>query len=328
VKGTIKILAAIVAIIAVPLALSQYPYWLDMLTLVGFWGVLAGSWNILAGYAGQISLGQAAFSGIGAYSVAILFAFGGRPVWQGLVVGVAAASVASVVLGFSTLRLRGPYFAIATIAFAQMAAVIARSWRSFTQGSEGIFLPFEPRLANLMFESGVAYAILFLLMALLVAILSAAIAPSRTGVFLRAIRDDDIAASSLGVRVRRLKLGVLIASAGIAAVAGAANAARIGFVDPSVMSLQLSIKVALIAVIGGMGRPAGALIGAIAVVPAEAILRAQLGGSVGALHLATYGLVVILLLRVAPGGLIDLAERMRRRFRSASADRVRSEMAQ
>ncbi|HKO33312.1 MAG TPA: branched-chain amino acid ABC transporter permease, partial [Candidatus Limnocylindria bacterium] len=123
--------AAIVAVI-LPLALSNQPYWLDMLSLLGFWAALAGSWNLLAGYTGQISLGHAAFSGIGAYSVAIVVTRETANAVTGMVLGVLIAAVIAAIVGVLTLRLRGAYFAIATIAFAQVAAIAALHWKAMT----------------------------------------------------------------------------------------------------------------------------------------------------------------------------------------------------
>ncbi|QKW13572.1 branched-chain amino acid ABC transporter permease [Verrucosispora sp. NA02020] len=315
-RRAIPYLAAALVAIALPLALTNEPYWLDMLALLGFWAALAGSWNLLAGYTGQVSLGHAAFSGIGAYSTALAATKLTSNALVGLLLGVVLAAAIAAIVGLLTLRLRGPYFSIATIAFAQVASITALNWKDVTGGAEGIFLPFEPGPANLMFESPATYAIIFLLCAVLIAAATAWMAPSRTGLFLRAIRDDPVAAASLGVRVTALKLAVFAVSAAIAAAMGALNAARIGYVDPTgTMTLQLSIQVALIAAIGGMGSPAGPLIGAIGIIPLQFLLRAELGGRFGALYLAVYGLLLVIVLRYAPGGVVDLATRAYRRIR-------------
>jgi branched-chain amino acid transport system permease protein len=307
-----------VALVILPFLLSGEPYWLDMLAMLGFWAALAGAWNLLAGYTGQVSLGHAAFGGIGAYALAITVSssFGNAVV--GLVIGVVLAVLAATLLGTITLRLRGPYFAIATIAFAQVGLIAAQHWKGVTNGTEGIFLPYEPGLGNLTFTEPVVYAVMFLGIAVLIAAGTSWIAPSRSGLFLRAIRDDTVAASSLGVRVTSLKLAAFAISAALAAVIGALNAARIGYVDPTgTMMLQMSIQIALIAVIGGIGRPSGPLVGAIAVVPLQFFLRAEVGGEFGALHIAVYGLILIIILRFAPGGLLELADRAWGRVRAA-----------
>jgi branched-chain amino acid transport system permease protein len=315
-RRALPYLALAVVAVVLPLVLQNEPYWLDMLSLLGSWAALAGSWNLLAGYTGQVSLGHAAFSGVGAYSAALAATKLTSNALVGLLLGVVAAAVIAAIVGLLTLRLRGPYFSIATIAFAQVAAIIALNWKDVTGGAEGIFLPFQPSPLNLMFSSPATYAIIFLLCAVAIAAGTAWMAPSRTGLFLRAIRDDTVAAASLGVRVTALKLAVFAVSAALAAVMGALNAARIGYVDPTgTMTLQLSIQVALIAAIGGMGSPAGPLIGAIGIIPLQYVLRAELSGRFGALYLAIYGLLLILILRWAPGGVIDLVGRIRRRIK-------------
>lgn len=323
-RRVLPYLLAALAAVLLPLTLSNEPYWLDMLALLGFWAALAGSWNLLAGYTGQVSLGHAAFSGIGAYSVAIVVTRESGSALVGLLIGMVGAALVAALVGVLTLRLRGPYFSIATIAFAQVAAIGALHWKEVTNGAEGIFLPFTPGPANLMFTEPSTYAIIFLLIAVAIAAATAWMAPSRTGLFLRAIRDDTVAAASLGVRVTALKLAVFAVSAALAAAMGALNAARIGYVDPTgTMVLLLSIQVALIAAIGGLGHPAGPLIGAIGIIPLQFLLRAELGGRFGALYLAVYGLLLIVILRYAPGGVIELgtrlAKRLSRRFASGAA---------
>lgn len=327
-QRVVKTIGGVAAVVGIPLLLSGSQYQLETLALLGFWATLAGSWNILAGYVGQISLGHAAFSGIGAYSAAIVYTAGGRPVWEGAVIGIGIAALVSMVVGAAGLRMRGPYFTIATIALAQVMAVLARNWVSLTEGSEGIYMPFDPKVQNLMFTSRLTYAILNLGMASLVVGLMAFLGRTRVGLSMRAVRNDDAAASSLGVRAVGLKLLAFVLSAAIAALAGAVNAARIGYVDPTgVLSLAISLKAGLVAVIGGMGRPMGPFVGALFVIPLESILRARLGGSYGALHLAIYGVLVIGILRVAPGGLIELGERAWRKISSSWQRRGAGEVA-
>src|SRR5688500_1599503 len=124
-------------------------YFLDSLVLILLWGALSAAWNVAGGYAGQVSLGHSAFFGLGAYSAALLGTRWGLSPWIGLLVGVALSTAAGLALGYLANRLRGPYFALATIAFSQVLLIVASRWRGFTQGSEGVPVPFRPGFTTL-----------------------------------------------------------------------------------------------------------------------------------------------------------------------------------
>ena len=124
-------------------------YFLDAVILILMWGALSAAWNVAAGYAGQASLGHAAFFGIGAYAAALVTTKFDRSPWLGLVIGVVISAVAGVIVGYLSNRLRGPYFALSTIAFSQVLLITASRWRGFTSGSEGIPVPFRPGFATL-----------------------------------------------------------------------------------------------------------------------------------------------------------------------------------
>src|SRR5437879_13299192 len=119
-------------------------FFLDSLVLILMWGALSAAWNVAGGYAGQVSLGHAAFFGIGAYSTALMTARFQQSPWLGFLLGVALSIVAGGVIGYLSNRLRGPYFALSTIAFSQVLLILASRWRGFTAGSEGIPVPFRP----------------------------------------------------------------------------------------------------------------------------------------------------------------------------------------
>src|SRR5204862_2709188 len=117
---------------------------LDSVILILLWGALSAAWNVAGGYAGQVSLGHAAFFGIGAYAAALMSARYAQSPWLGLVVGVALSVVAGALIGYLSNRLKGPYFALSTIAFAEVLKIVASRWRGFTSGSEGVPVPYRP----------------------------------------------------------------------------------------------------------------------------------------------------------------------------------------
>jgi branched-chain amino acid transport system permease protein len=288
---------------------------LDGLILILLWGAVASAWNVAGGYAGQISLGHAAFFGLGAYSAALLTTRWQQSPWIGLAVGAVLATLAGLVIGYLSNRLRGPYFVLATIAFSQVLLIVASRWRGFTAGSEGIPVPFVPGLWTLGIADKRVWVYLMLALAVLVYLVQLYLERSRRGFQLAAVREDEDAALSLGVAARRLKVVAIATSAALSAVAGALWAQYVGFVDPFyVFSLDLSVRFALAAIIGGIGTALGPFLGAALITLLETYLRAQFGG-VGAglvgIYLIIYGTALVLVVRFAPRGLVGwLADRL------------------
>jgi branched-chain amino acid transport system permease protein len=283
-------------------------YLLDSLVLILLWGALSAAWNVAGGYAGQVSLGHSAFFGLGAYSAALLGTRWGLSAWIGLLVGAALATAAGVVLGYLANRLRGPYFALATIAFSQVLLIVASRWRGFTQGSEGIPVPFRPGFWTLGLADKRAWVYLVLVAAVGLYLVQSYLDRSRRGYQLAAVREDEDAAQAIGVRSRRLKVAAIAASAALTAVCGTLWAQYVGFVDPFyVFSVDLSVRFALGAIIGGLATAPGPFLGAALITVLETYLRATFGG-VGAgligIYLIIYGCALILVVRFVPQGLV------------------------
>ena len=291
---------------------------LDALVLILIWGAAAAAWNIAGGYAGQVSLGHSAFFGLGAYAAALSGTTWAISPWIGLLIGAAIAAITGVVIGFLSNRLRGPYFVIATIALSQVLLIAASRLRGLTSGSEGIPVPFRPGFWTLGIADKSVWVWIVLTLAVLVYLVQVYLERSRRGFQLAAVREDEDAARSLGVPALRLKVAAIALSAAFTAVCGALWAQYIGFVDPAyVFSVDISIKFALAAIIGGLGTALGPFLGAALVTTLETTLRAQFGG-VGAQFIGTYlilyGIALIVMVRYAPRGLVGwVGERWRRR---------------
>ena len=300
-----------------PLAVRD-PFLLDGLVLILLWGAASSAWNVAGGYAGQVSLGHAAFFCLGAYSAALLGTRWGLSPWVGLLVGAVLSTVASLIIGYLSNRLRGPYFVLATIAFSQVLLIVASRWRGFTAGSEGIPVPFRPGFWTLGIADKRVWVYLALALAVLLYLVQQYLERSRRGYQLAAVREDEDAALSLGVAARRLKVAAIAASAALTAICGALWAQYVGFVDPFyVFSVDLSVRFALAAIIGGLGTALGPFLGSVLITTLETYLRAQFGG-VGAglvgIYLIIYGCALILVVRFAPQGLVGwLAGWTRRR---------------
>jgi branched-chain amino acid transport system permease protein len=309
---------------AVAPLLVRDAFLLDSLVLILVWGTTAAAWNVAGGYAGQISLGHSAFFGLGAYAAALLTTRWEVSPWLGLVVGSAIALVIGLVIGYLSNRLRGPYFVLATIAFSQVLLIVGSRWRGFTAGSEGIPVPFRPGFWTLGIADKRIWVWIVLAFAVLAWLVQVYLDRSRRGYQLVAVREDEDAALSLGVPARWLKVAAICVSAALTAACGALWAQYIGFVDPFyVFSIDLSVRFALAAIIGGLGTALGPFLGAALVTTVETYLRAQFGG-IGAgfvgIYLIVYGCALIVMVRFVPQGLVGwIGDRLRRRAVAGAA---------
>lgn len=297
---------------------------LDSLVLFLIWGTTAAAWNVAGGYAGQISLGHSAFFGLGAYAAAVLGTRWSISPWIGLIVGALVAMVIGLVIGYLSNRLRGPYFVLATIAFSQVLLIVGSRWRAFTAGSEGIPVPFRPGFWTLGIADKRIWVWIVLGLALVAYLIGLYLERARRGYQLAAVREDEDAALSLGVPARRLKVAAICVSAALTAACGALWAQYVGFVDPFyVFSVDLSVRFALAAVIGGLGTALGPFLGAALITTLETYLRAQFGG-IGAglvgIYLIIYGCALIVMVRFVPQGLVGwVGDRLRRRGAAGAA---------
>lgn len=295
--------ATILFACVLPLAIRN-DFYLDGLILIFLWGAFAGAWNILAGYAGMMSLGHNAFFGIGAYTSTLLLLHFGVSPWIGMIIGGLLSACVGFVLGVVCFRLRSHYFALATLAFGEVSYIVAVNWRSLTGGSEGIALPIQPNPYLFSFASKLPYVYIGLAFLLVVIGISYAIQHSRLGYFLMAFRENEDAARALGVKTGKVRLIAMVISSFLAAIMGTFYAQYAVFIDPSsVMRVQLSVQVALFAIVGGIGTVAGPAIGAVIFVPITILLRATMGTALPGLHMIIYGVILVLVLLYMPQGI-------------------------
>ena len=314
--------AALFAVAALMPVFVRDSFILDSLILILLWGALSSAWNVAGGYAGQVSLGHAAFFGIGAYAAALMSARYHQSPWLGLVAGIALSLVAGGAIGFLSNRLKGPYFALSTIAFAEVLKIIASRWRGFTSGSEGVPVPFRPGFWT-MGLTHVQWVYLALGVAILYYLVQVYLERSRIGYQLAGVREDEDAAEALGIATRRRKVQAVMLSAALTSMCGSFWAQYIGFVDPiHVFSIDLSVRFALNSIIGGIGTALGPFLGSILITSLETYLRATFSGmkaGFGGIYLIIYGVVLILVVRFAPEGLTGIASRLGLAARKADA---------
>ncbi len=311
---------ALALVIVYPLVFTT-PFQQRLGALILLYAIAASAWNIVGGYAGQVSVGHVVFFGCGAYAAMAAYAHFGLVPLVGIPVGAAIAVLIAALIGVPTLRLSGHYFSMATIAVAELVRLIVTN-TDYLGAAVGLSGPTVPRTVfDLSFTSALPYYYLFLAVLVLTLLITWAMANSRMGFYLRAIKDSERAARSLGAPASRTKLYAFMLSAGLTSVAGALYAMMFGFVDPeSGLGILISVKILIMAALGGAGLLLGPLIGAAILVPLEEISNNLLGGKGAGLTFVVYGAIIVLIARFQPGGILTLIKRewARRRVRTAS----------
>ena len=333
---TVFLLLALGGLLIIPRYLES-PYALHIMILL-FLSVAQGqSWNILGGYAGQHSVGHAAYFGVGAYTTMMLMHTKQIPPWVGVWAGMAAVIVVALIIGSICFRLRGPYFVLASIAVAEIMRLSAINLTALTNGAEGILATELPAFkigATVItdFLTKVPFYYLGLFLALFTIVLTLWIQHSKLGYFLQAIREDQDAAHSLGINIAFYKNVALVISAVLTSLTGSFYGIYVGFVDPpTVLGLDVSVQIMLICIIGGMGTLWGPVLGALILVPLSEALRSNMVtdllvkvGMVSAdskigiflkenlshAHVLLYGILVVVVILFMPDGLMGFVKKM------------------
>ena len=309
-KNTLLFGLALLAAALAPVGISS-KFYLDVLTLIFFTAYIGQSWNILGGYAGQFSFGGVMFFGTGAYTSSILLVTFGIPPLIGIFVAVLMGAFLGFLVGYLSFRsgLRGSYFALITLAFAELLRVLANSVE-FTGGGVGLFLNYAPGLKNLQFVSptGFYYFSLFLL------VISLAIAlwleRSRFGAQLIAIRENEEAAEALGIDTLKCKLYAIMIMGGMGGAAGTFYAQKYLYIDPPISySIALSVEMLLVSIVGGLGTVFGPLIGSVVLHVVNEVARHFI--DTPGLSLIVYGVILIFIISYLPNGLVGLFRRSR-----------------
>lgn len=302
VAGVVLILLALL-----PLATHDV-YFQNLIILTILFAGLAQAWNILGGYCGQISLGHALYFGIGGYVSTLLFVRAGVPPTFGMVAGGVVGAFAALLVGWPCFRLSGHYYAIATVVVGEIGYLLFLNW-DFVGGASGVYVPFTGHsLINLQFRvSKLPWHYVALGFAAIAWLTAFLVEGSRWSYSWRAIKDDVIAARSLGVRVFPSKMAAAGISGFLTAMGGAIYAQYVGYIDPdSVMAGGLSILIALPAVLGGVGTLWGPLIGSAVLIPLSELSRSYLGGSGSGVDLMLYGALITGVALARPQGLVSL----------------------
>ncbi len=315
----LALLGVLALAFALPLVVRSATY-LHILVLLYFYAYLTTSWNIVGGFAGVLPLGHAAFVGIGAYTSTVLSLQYGLSPWIGMFVGGLLAMGAGIIIGLPTLKMRGAYFALATIAFAEGLRVMVENIDYIgplkINGPRGLQIPpLETGFSHFMFATKEPYYYIILTMLLLVMLLTYMVSRSKLGYYLIAGGEEPEAAMALGVNVARARLIAMAISSFLTALAGTFYAQFSLYIHPkSIISLDMSFEIAFIALIGGRGSIAGPILGALLLRPVSDFCRIYFGDSLPGLHLIIFGLVLILVMLYQPRGLQEPISRLYQRF--------------
>jgi branched-chain amino acid transport system permease protein len=304
-SALIVFVVALGALHAVPHVFPLSPYDHNQITLAFVFLAVALAWNWIGGFAGQVSFGHAAMFGVGGFVAARLAQAHLSPFWLTWLVGGLVAGAYGLAWGHPTLRLRGPYFSIATIGVGEATRLVATYWQGFTGGASGLALPINASVKYALYW----YALYFLA---LVAAASYAIRNSRLGLGLLSVKSDVDAAADVGVPVVFCQDLMLFLSSAVVGVAGGIYASYFSFIEPNDMfGFDRSISFVLMAVIGGVGTVFGPALGAVVFV----LLRLYLIASYPQLYLGLYGLLLVLVVLFEPLGISGLIFRIARRIR-------------
>ena len=281
-------------------------YFIYVISLIAVYGVLTISLNLAVGYTGILSVAQAAFMGIGAYTAAILLKQAGFNFFSAILVGIGIAGLVSWCLAWATLRLKGDYYVIASFGFQIIIYNILLNWISLTGGPFGIRQIPAPQAFGFAFAGPLRYTI-FLLGFLAICLWVAwRVGESPYGKVLRAIREDDAAAASIGKDVNRYKMVIFTVSAMLASVGGALYASLITYIDPFTFTIHESIFILALVIIGGSGNVYGSVIGAAVLISIPEMLRFfDVPTTVASpIREVLYGALMIIFLRLRPKGLL------------------------
>ncbi len=291
-----RLAAVLLALCALVYSQLGDTFALNILATTFLFAGLASAWNLIGGFGGQFSLGHSVFFAVGAYTTADLYLKAGVSPWFGLVPAAVLAALVAALVSWPVFRLRGPFFAIATMASTEVALALGNYAVWVTGGTSGLSIPFRMGAENMIFRNRVSTTMLMLGFAAVCLVVVLAVTRSRLGYYLQAVRDNESAAKAAGIDVLRTKLAGMAISAAMTGIGGGLFMMSVRTADPSaLLSLfDFGVKFALIALIGGLGTVYGPVLGALLIIPLENWLRANLGGLAPGLDVGTLGLILIL----------------------------------
>ena len=316
-KSLLYIALFAIAMAAVPLV-TDSGTWLNFVMMALYASLLAQAWNLLGGFGGQFSFGHALFFGFGAYVQAIGQLQWGLNPWVALALAGLTGALVGVLVGALSFRygLKGSYFALVTLAFAEVCRILALSV-SFTGAGVGLMIPLKESAVNLQFGSRAGYLYLMLALVVVALLVTRWLQHSRFGAYLQAVRDNEDAARAIGVDPFRVKLGAIALSGGFMALAGAFYVQVFQYIDPAIaFGPHTSVEALVAAIVGGIGTLWGPLLGAFAL-HLLADLTRNLFGEFPGINMVIYGSVLVLIVMFFPRGIAGIGQSVTRLWKGS-----------
>jgi branched-chain amino acid transport system permease protein len=303
----------ILALLCVLPLIGLSTYALHILILVIMWSVIGIGWNVLGGYCGQVSFGHAAFFGMGAYTAGLVYFHLGLSAWWGLLACIPVVTLTSLVIGYICLRLRGAYFALATLALGEVLRVTAENLVKFTQGNLGIMIKQRTWVDKTW------YFYIVLLIAAGTFLRVKKVVESKFGYYFVAIREDQDAAESMGIDTTLYKTIALCLSGTLTGMAGAFYMNYMGYIDPATVFplYDISIVTVMVVMVGGVATYWGPVIGAVIMVFLAEVIRSM--PKIGAAHQTIFGIILIFIIMYLPNGIAGDYGKLLRPFKPKGA---------
>lgn len=281
-------------------------YFTHLLVLIGVYMILAMSLNLSMGFTGLLNIGHIAFFGIGAYTSALLVVRLGVSFWPAMLIGAIVATVFGILLAIPTIKLKGDYLALATLGFTIIVETVLRNWSSLTNGPVGLPGIPRPEIFGRAFDSTPEYLMLVLLFVVITYAVIKYITASPFGRVLKAIREDELVANSLGKNTTKYKTVALAISAFFAGIAGSIYAHYISFIDPSSFAVMESIFIIAMIIVGGLGSVEGSMVGVLIILLLPEPLRflPLPAYAIGALRQFLFAFLLVMILVLRPNGLL------------------------
>jgi branched-chain amino acid transport system permease protein len=297
--------------ILAPLVVSDH--WVNVLIACYYAVLLCAAWNIVGGLAGQFAVGHSLFVAAGAYTSTVLLQRFGISPWVGVIGGMALSSLLGAFIAWLGFRyaLAHLSFALVTLALAVLGQLILSS-TDYVGASRGLTISAAPSVLMFQFANDIGYYYVVLIFAILPIAFTRIIYDGRIGLYFRAFRDNEDAARAIGIPVLRYRILAMCLSGGITSLAGTFQAQYLLFVEPHTFAdPMIVIQTILFVVVGGIGTVVGPIVGPLFMIPLGDLLREMLGDALPGLHLLGYGIIVVLIIRLAPGGIVGLFARIR-----------------
>jgi len=317
-RSNIFALVLLAVFIILPLTIGNNANFHNMIIYILIYAMVGEGWNLISGFAGQTSFGHASYFGIGAYTVAILGNTYNITPWAGMFAGAFIATAVAFLINYKLFKLKGHYFAIATLAVCEILRTVFSKWK-YASAGDGIKILFRPenKLAWLALDVQNRLPFLYITMFALVLVFIACrrLEDSKMGYYWKCIRESHEVAESIGISPQKYKVIAMMISAFIAAIGGAFYVQFFKYIDSSVFGLQVSMIFVLVTVLGGTGNVYGPIIGAIIYYGLELFMRQRFGGQSSGINLIIFGALIVIVVCYQPRGIMGIYEDIKNRLK-------------